>query len=84
MDTFAKGEESDEVQHWAFHQSLHCLLGQINAFSAKNPQYSLNIITSDPSILYNETYCHPDLPVSFLWKLLKVLNTLIPESGMDY
>ena len=57
----ANSEDPDEMPHnAAFHQGLHCLLGQ-NQSSGKEIQYFLEIITCDPSIYTKD---HPDLTVS--------------------
>ena len=48
MGIFANSEVQDE-KHAAFHQGLHCLLGQ-NRSSEKRIQYCLETITCDPSI----------------------------------
>ena len=46
MLTFANSEDTDEMLHYyaAFHQCLHCLLGQ----KITEKQFYLKIITCDP------------------------------------
>ena len=56
----------------AFHQFLHCFLRQ-NQSSAKEIQYFLEIITSDPSIY---TMNHPYLIVCIFME-----NSIGPKKG---
>ena len=47
MDTLANSEDPDEMPHnRAFHQGLHCLLGQKRS-SEREIQFLLEIITCD-------------------------------------
>ena len=61
MSSFANNEDPDEMPHYtAFHQGLHCLLGQKQSLEKENTIY-LELITCHPSIY---TVDHPKSIVS--------------------
>ena len=63
MCTFANSEDPDDIPHnVVFHQSLHCLLRQID-LRRKKYKICLEIITCDPSIYIMD---HLDLT---LWEI---------------
>ena len=79
MGILANSVDPDEMpQNVAFHQGLHCLLRQ-NLSSEKEVQYSLEIITCDPSIY---TLDHPDLTVlNFMGNFIGLNGGNCPENS---